>query len=57
VCAEKSYDFGRLFEYAFDDFGRRDQHYLIGRELTRLADGTVTQGRARARRTNDAGRS
>lgn len=57
VCAEKGYDFGRIFATAFDDLGRPEQHYVAGREYTRHPNGTLTQGKARAWRTNDAGRT
>jgi len=57
VCAERGQDFGRLFVDVIDDLGRPDQHYVMGREFTWQSDGTITKGKERAWRTNDAGQS
>lgn len=57
VCAEKAYDFGRLIPKVYDDLGRPDHYYVIGLDYTRGPGGSVTEGKARAWRTSDAGRS
>ena len=57
VCVDKGFDFGRVFMKEVDELGRRDQHYAIAWEFTRHPDSSFTLGRARAWRTNDAGRT
>lgn len=57
VCREKAYDFGLMFLHEFGDLGRPRQHFVIGRDVARHPNGVHAQGRARAWRTNDGGRT
>ena len=57
ACAQKTYDFGRIFASTNDDLGRPNQHFVSGIEFTRKPRGEVTLGKARVWRTNDAGGS